>query len=761
MASPFLVKWAFLAGGDVTLALKGGGDVSDREQDAVSSPLASARAPGSSTHVGEVARDISDADYFSMLDAIGHSTEDVIIIVDDQGRVAYGNPVAERVFGVRVQETIGTQARLYLHPDDLEDNLHFFADLLEKPGTSARRELRTMSPRGDVRALEVVCTNLLDDPSIHGVVINGRDVTDRNESYARLEALEERFRLAFEENMAPMTFADADDRILAVNDAFCEMIGFSREELIGFDSTPFTHPDDVGVTEETHRRVISGDAPRVRYVKRYQRKDGQVIDVEVSRSPARDAQGRILYFVFSERDITEERKLTAQLSHQALHDSITGLANRALLEAQLTRARASVKRRGGFNALFLLDLDDFKGVNDTQGHLVGDELLIGVARRFESVTRPSDTLCRFGSDEFIYLAEGLTSPGDVNGIAERLLAVLTTPFTFDNITIEQRATVGVVTWGRDDADDVDLLQNVDVALYEAKRHHRGGFVIYEPSMREEASHRFMMIQELRNSLARGELRLHYQPIVRLPDTTVVGFEGLIRWHHAERGWVPPNDFIPLAERSDIILDIGALAIESAAAAASAWAADVPEGAPRPFVCVNLSARQFYSPHLVPLIESALERHGLDGSQLILEITEGVAVSNFGETLNTLERLERIGVGIALDDFGTGFSSLSYLAKINPRIIKVDQSFVQLASESPRDATLLEAIVSLGRNLDITMLAEGIETGDQFNRLVNLHCSLAQGFLFSPAIEASSARRLVGRDFSAQVCLETPGDSYSI
>jgi diguanylate cyclase (GGDEF)-like protein/PAS domain S-box-containing protein len=527
------------------------------------------------------------------------------------------------------------------------------------------------------------------------------------------------------------------------------MVGFSRDELLGHDSTPFTHPDDVGLTEATHRRVLTGEADHVRYVKRYMRKDGQVIDVEVSRSPARDADGKILYFVFSERDITEERKLTEQLSHQALYDSITGLANRTLMENQLSKARAGVLRRGGLNALFLLDLDDFKGINDTQGHLIGDELLIGVARRFESVTRPADTLCRFGGDEFLYLAEGLESLADVQSIARRLLSALEEPFHFLDIAVEQRASVGVVVWGADDSTDIDLLQNADVALYEAKRAHRGDFVIYESSMHEEASNRFMLVQELRNSLSRGELQLYYQPIVQLPDTKVVGFEGLIRWYHPERGWVAPSEFIPLAERSDTIFEIGTFAIESAIATASSWATATDNGE-SPFVCVNLSAKQFHSPHLVPLIESTLQRYGLEPSRLVLEITEGVAISNFGETMNTLSRLDRIGVGIALDDFGTGFSSLSYLAKINPRLIKVDQSFVQLASASARDATLLEAIVTLGGNLNVTMLAEGVETSDQFTRLVGLGCKLAQGFLFSPAVASAQATDMVGGNFQARV-----------
>ncbi len=689
---------------------------------------------------------LEDTEYYSVLEAIGQSTTDVIVITDGLGVVLYGNPMAQKVFGVSIEQAMGTQARLYLHPDDEERNLLFFAEVIQTPGTSARQEVRTMSPAGEVRHLEVVCTNLLDDPTIHGIIINGRDVTERNEYVARLPALEERFRLAFEENMAPMSFTDADDKILAVNDAFCEMIGFSREELIGQDSTPFTYPDDVGVTEATLERVLRGEAARVRYVKRYLRKDGQVIDVEVSRSPARDAEGNLLYFVFSERDITEERKLNAQLRHLALYDSITGLANRSLMENRLVAARAGVKRRGGLNALFLLDLDDFKGINDTQGHLLGDQLLVGVARRLESVTRPSDTLCRFGGDEFLYLAEGLNSLEDIRGIAERLLGALEDPFHFVDISVDQRASAGVVVWGADDSDDIDLLQNADVALYEAKRFHRGTYVLYEPSMHEEASKQFRLIQDLRTSLSRGELELYYQPIVNLPDTHVVGFEGLIRWRHPERGWVPPSEFIPLAERSDTILEIGALAIESAVAAAAEWSRDRAEE-DSPFVCVNLSARQFHSSHLVAMIESALARHDLPASRLILEITEGVAISNLGETLNTMERLERIGVGVALDDFGTGFSSLSYLNKLNPKIIKVDRSFIYSAETSERAEDLLEAIVALGQKLNMTVLAEGIETVEQYQRLVGLGCALAQGFLFSPAIALERASALVDGDLS--------------
>ncbi|HEV3186849.1 MAG TPA: PAS domain S-box protein, partial [Acidimicrobiales bacterium] len=234
---------------------------------------------------------------------------------------------------------------------------------------------------------------------------------------------EQRFRIAFENNMAPMVFSDHDDIAIDVNEAFCKLVGFSKEELVGHDSKQFTYPDDVGITEETHLRLTSEETTDVVYTKRYLRKDGRVIVAEVSRSAARDADGKVLYFLSSERDVTEERELTAQLSHQALHDPLTGLANRTLFEDRLSQAYARVVRQDGFAAVLSLDLDDFKGVNDTHGHLVGDQLLVGIARRLELVTRASDTLCRLGGDEFLYLAEGLESAAEAEEVADRLLDV--------------------------------------------------------------------------------------------------------------------------------------------------------------------------------------------------------------------------------------------------------------------------------------------------------------------------------------------------
>ena len=577
------------------------------------------------------------------------------------------------------------------------------------------------------------------------VVVAIRDVsTQRANEQARADA-ELRFRVAFENNMAPMTFADANDRIIAVNDAMCQMVGFSEEELLGCDSTPFTYPDDVGITESTHQRLISGEAEQERYVKRYLRKDGGVIEVEVSRSPARDANGKILYFVFSERDITEERALAAQLKHQALHDPLTGLANRAFFEERLAQAHGRVIRQGGIGAVLLIDLDDFKGVNDSFGHFLGDQLLTAIANRLQLATRSADTLCRFGGDEFLYLAEGLVSPKEAEVLAERLISVIAEPYNIAGFQIEQHASIGIVIWDATCTSFSETIQNVDAALYEAKRNVRGHHVVFTPTMHQNAVSRFSLAQELRQTFNAGDLAMHYQPIAHLTSKEVVGFEALMRWNHPDRGWVSPDDFIPLAEQSDLILELGSFALRESIREASKWVSRTRSL--RPFVTVNLSAHQFLDPGLVPTIKMLLSESSLPPEYLILEITESVALINIDETMKVLDQLGSLGVGMALDDFGTGFSSLSYLAKLSPRIIKIDQSFVRPLDESDRNDTLLETIISLGQRLDITMLAEGIETEPQFRRLRRLGCELGQGYLFSPAVPNDQVEAIATRGFS--------------
>jgi len=551
---------------------------------------------------------------------------------------------------------------------------------------------------------------------------------------------EQKFRLAFEDNMAPMIFSDADDLAIAVNDAFCEMVGFSRDELLGHDSSHFTFPEDLAITRESHQSLVSNRANQVRYVKRYLRKDGQIVVSEVSRSTARDENGQTLYFVSSERDITAERELASTLSHQALHDPLTGLANRVLLDDRLDLARARATRLGGLIAVFVIDLDDFKGVNDTYGHLVGDQLLRGIADRFTSVARPSDTLCRFGGDEFLYLAEGLATPAESEVIAKRFLETLERPFLFEDVEINQRASIGIVVWDAESKESFALIQNADVALYEAKRQHKGSYQSFDESMRHLVASRFTLNQELCQALPNDELSMYYQPIIDLETQEIVGFEALMRWEHPQRGFVGPDVFIPLAEQSDIILKLGAFALREATNVASSWTAN--EFGAFPYVSVNLSVQQLHDPNLLTMIETSLRDSQLSPARLVLEITETSALFDVMETLNVLGELRLMGIDIALDDFGTGYSSLSYLVQLDPNVIKIDGSFVNSSMNSGPNELLLESIVALSHQLNVTLLAEGIETERQRNKLVGLGCRFGQGHLYSRAVRASEVEELL-------------------
>ncbi|MFZ0769114.1 MAG: EAL domain-containing protein [Acidimicrobiales bacterium] len=682
-------------------------------------------------------------DYYAALAEVGRRSQDVMLVVDAAGNVKYANPVSLETFGISLEDNLGTSAFGYLHPDDVERVVTRFVALLSTPGGSVRDMVRTIAANGEIRELELVSTNALDSEAVAGIIVNGRDVTEHTQYIKQLQALEERFRLAFEDNMAPMIFTDLDDRVIAANDAFCTMIGFAREEILGRDSTPFTYPEDVGITEESHRRVTHGEIDQSRYVKRYLRKDGRLIFVEVLRSPARDADGNILYHVISERDITDERALAAQLSHQALHDTLTGLANRALFNDRLEQAHSKMTRDGTLCAVLLLDLDDFKGVNDSLGHLAGDQLLISVARRLEQVTRSSDTLCRFGGDEFLYLAEGLATIADAENAAVRLLEALVEPFFLSGTQIQQHASIGVVVWDASRTEPTEFVQDADVALYEAKREGKGRFVVFTPSMHQQAVNRFTLVQELRQALHSGDLSMHYQPIFDLETNTIVGFEALMRWHHPVRGWVPPSVFIPAAEQSELILELGYFAIQAAVATASSWE-ETGVDVKNLYVSVNLSARQFHDPGLVAMIERVLTEHGFTRDRLIIEITESVTLLNVTETMIVMEQLSRLGISFALDDFGTGFSSLSYLALLQPKIIKVDQSFVSPSIERARNKVLLEAIISLGHKLNMTMLAEGVETPAQLERLRSVGCELGQGFLWSPGVAKDEVPALLTR-----------------
>ncbi|MHB1784411.1 MAG: putative bifunctional diguanylate cyclase/phosphodiesterase, partial [Acidimicrobiales bacterium] len=347
-----------------------------------------------------------------------------------------------------------------------------------------------------------------------------------------------------------------------------------------------------------------------------------------------------------------------------------------------------------------------------------------------------------GGDEFLYLAEGISSTQEAEEIAGRLLGVLGEPFVLDGVRVEQSASLGVVVQERVGKDWSELLQGADAALYAAKRAGKGRFATFAPEMREQVSEHFELSQELHQALSSSELSMHYQPLVELSTSRVVGFEALMRWHQQARGQVPPDVFIPLAEQSSLIAELGQFALKEAGAAAASW--DTDGNAVPPYVSVNLSVRQFHDPALLSFVEGMLATTSLAPHRLVLEITESTALADVAGAARIVEELRYLGVALALDDFGTGYSSLSYLARLQPSIIKIDKSFVSPMAENLHAQSLLAAIVSLGHDLDMTVVAEGIETTEQLERLRRLGCDVGQGYLFSKAVPAAEVAGVLAR-----------------
>jgi diguanylate cyclase (GGDEF)-like protein len=445
-------------------------------------------------------------------------------------------------------------------------------------------------------------------------------------------------------------------------------------------------------------------------------------------------------FVANFRDITDRKTLEDQLAHQAFHDPLTGLANRALLLDRIDHALATTRRDPNQQvALLYLDIDDFKTVNDALGHEAGDALLGEAAARLAAGLRPGDTASRLGGDEFAVLLEGLPDCDLAYEIGARLLESLQTPFDANGEGVCINASIGIaLSTGTEDA--AGLLRNADLAMYRAKNEGKGRFEIYEAGMHAVVVDRMALKADIRRALAENEFEPHYQPIVDLETGRITGVEALARWNHPERGLVAPAGFIPMAEETGLIIPIGSLVLHRACADAAQWLNEFGARAPQS-ISVNLSPRQIQDPGVVTDVELALSESGLEPGRLILEITESFLLDDTESAAVTLAKLKRLGVRIALDDFGTGYSSLTHLDRFPVDVLKIDKSFVDaLGSDDGERSSLVSAIVNLGMMLGLHVTAEGIEGSGQLASLRSMGCELGQGFLFAKAMDAATLRQ---------------------
>jgi diguanylate cyclase (GGDEF)-like protein/PAS domain S-box-containing protein len=574
----------------------------------------------------------------------------------------------------------------------------------------------------------------------------------RRRAAHRLKASEARYRLLFDASPRPLwVFDGATLGILAVNDAALRQYGYTRDEFLGLTIRDLRSPDEVPALEAHLATML----PQLgaSNVWRHRTKDGATLDVEVTSHPLQ-WDGRAARLVLA-ADVTARTRLEAELTRQALHDPLTGLGNRTLFRERVGAALARAAREGGVAggsgvAVLLLDLDDFKSINDSLGHGAGDTLLTTVARRLLNATRGCDAVARLGGDEFAVLVDGARGADAAVVVADRVLEALRRPVGLEGAEVTVSASVGIATSAHADSAEA-LLRDADVAMYRSKALGRGRHLTFEPAMHAAALARLQLEGELRRAVTRqppgvaappeGGFYLVYQPIVELATGEVRGVEALLRWRHPERGVVSPAEFIPLAEETGLIVPLGRWVLHAACRELGAWRRASP-GAGAVRVAVNAAERQLRDPALLDDVRAALAAGGLPGEALLLEITEGALMQDPERVRDTLAALKALGVCVAVDDFGTGYSSLSYLQRFPVDVLKIDKRFVDGVAAEDGDRAIARTVIALGRTLGLRTVAEGVETEEQRAALVGLGCELGQGFLFARPLGADEASAFV-------------------
>lgn len=637
--------------------------------------------------------------------------------VDLDGQFLQVNAAFEQLLGYSEQRLVGHHYSQLI----VEEDQPLIDAAIERIKAGRRvhaLEARVRDAQGNILWVEINA-----DLGTEAVIyVVARDITRRKRDEQRLRILER----GIESCINGVIIAEADHPdlpIIYVNSAFERITGYSRQEAIGRNCRFLQGPD----TDVAARGVIKCGIAAKRYTHATlcnYRKDGTLFWNDLHVSPVLDENGKVSHFIGVQNDISTQRAYESRLAHNATHDTLTGLPNRALLEERLQQRYHHARYHVGSVALLYIDLDDFKSINDSLGHDLGDQILIEVASRLVKQIRASDTVARCGGDEFAIL---LTDPGDVVLVVERLLASVARPYRIEQSELHLTASIGIALDPDGLARPSHLIQQADQAMYQAKRQGRNTYQWYSEGLNKRASERVILRNALQHAIDEQQFELHYQPQVQGTSGRIIGFEALIRWHHPERGYILPAEFIGLAEDTGQIIPISEWVLRTACRDNIRLnTLELGEYA----MAVNVSPMQFHRANFVPGVLETLKKTGLAANLLELELTETILMESTTKAIEILQTLRRQGISIALDDFGTGFSSLSYLKYLPIDKIKIDRSFIREVISDHRDAAIVQGIISMASQLQLKVLAEGVETQAHYAYLSKKMCDIYQGFYFA-------------------------------
>ncbi|MCW9015000.1 MAG: EAL domain-containing protein, partial [Gammaproteobacteria bacterium] len=623
------------------------------------------------------------------------------------------------VLSIFIISFMATYRRILMPLRELEHSAHTIA----RGDFSHAIEIMTEDEFGEVAEAFEVMRNYL---------FNDRERRQKAEDELR------KLSTAIEQSVSSIIITNAKGTTEYINPQFHLTTGYSSDEVIGHrfnlvssgQTPPATYRDLWNTIKQG--KVWEGELLN-------KKKNGELYWELVSISPVRNREGKIAHYISVQHDITERKALEEQLNFMAYHDELTRLPNRILLADRFEQLTSHARRSQGKIALLILDLDRFKLINDSLGHRIGDQLLIEVARRLKHIARSSDTIARYGGDEFVILVNGFTQIETLIDLAQRLIEVFAEAMIIEEHSLHVSASIGISVWP-DDGDDMEtLLRQADTAMYLAKDSGRGQFQFFTDELNQQISQRLRLENDLRQAMSNDELELYYQPQIQLASGTIIGAEALIRWNHPELGQIPPVQFIPLAEETHLIRPIGAWVLQSACNQAVQW---IDSGHPELSIAVNVSARQLDDKDFVSQLKTILENTGLDPDRLEIEITESAVMIHPEKMLDLLNNIKQLGVKLSLDDFGTGYSSLSYLRRFPFDKLKIDRSFIMEITNKPQDAAIARSISEMAHDLNMTVLAEGVETDIQAAYVRRCCCDEIQGYLISRPLPAAEFEQFI-------------------